>query len=248
MPLTHDDVLLLHAYLDGELDLATSLNMERRFREDPVLQRVAREVKGLKLALSRMHTDREVADAFLSRLERKLGIGRRWSPPQWMLLAASLMIVAGISGSLTSIAVLQREPLSSSTQLLDGHLRSLMSSHQTDVSSSDRHTVKPWFNGRITQAPRVVDLTDQGFELLGARIDVIAGTPVPTLVYRRRQHVISLSEMLLDNATEKGEIQQRNEHGYNIVTWTEGQRSFVAISDLNSTELVSFAQSFRDSS
>ena len=109
MPLTHDDVLLLHAYLDGELDLATSLNMERRIREDPVLQRVAREVKGLKLALSRMHTDREVADAFLSRLERKLGIGRRWSPPQWMLLAASLMIVAGISGSLTSIAVLQRE-------------------------------------------------------------------------------------------------------------------------------------------
>jgi len=58
MPLTHDDVLLLHAYLDGELDLATSLNMERRIREDPVLQRVAREVKGLKLALSRMHTDR----------------------------------------------------------------------------------------------------------------------------------------------------------------------------------------------
>ncbi|QOZ66569.1 anti-sigma factor family protein [Bradyrhizobium arachidis] len=247
MRLTNDDVLLLHAYLDGELDVTTSLSMESKIREDATLQHMAREVTNLKSALSRLHTERDVSEAFMSRMEGKLGIERRWRPPQWALLAASLMIVVGASVSLTSIAVLQREPLSSSAQLLDGHLRALMSSNQTDVSSSYRHTVKPWFNGRITQAPRVADLTGQGFELLGARIDVIASTPVPTLVYRRRQHIISLSEILLDD-TKKSDIQERSEHGYNIVTWTEGPRSFVAISDLNSTELVSFARSVRDSS
>ena len=73
------------------------------------------------------------------------------------------------------------------------HMRALMAPQPTDVSSSDRHTVKPWFNGRIPQAPRVVDLTDKGFPLVGGRIDVIGREPVPTLVYRHRQHLISLT-------------------------------------------------------
>ena len=119
----------------------------------------------------------------------------------------------------------------------------LMAPQPTDVSSSDRHTVKPWFNGRIPQAPRVVDLTQEGFPLVGGRIDVVDRTGVPTLVYRHRQHVISLSAVptaIRDAATP------RAIKGYNLVEWNDNGIAYWAVSDLGASDLDTFARAFRN--
>jgi anti-sigma factor RsiW len=117
-----------------------------------------------------------------------------------------------------------------------------MATHPVDVGSSDRHTVKPWFNGRIPEAPRVVDLASEGFPLVGGRIDVIGRTPVATLVYRVRQHLISLSEVPAGRtiATSHGQI-----GGYNIVSWTDNGVAYWAVSDVAAADLDTFAKAFR---
>jgi anti-sigma factor RsiW len=119
-----------------------------------------------------------------------------------------------------------------------------MAARPTDIESGERHTVKPWFNGRIPQAPRVVDLTPEGFPLLGARIDVVGAAPIPTLVYGRRRHIISLSAVP-DTARGEGAAAPRSLSGYNVVTWHENGIGYRAISDLAAPELEKFANLFR---
>ena len=118
-----------------------------------------------------------------------------------------------------------------------------MAPQPTDVVSSDRHTVKPWFNGRIPEAPRVVDLATEGFPLVGGRIDVIGRVPVPTLVYRHRQHLISLSAV---PAGRNAGVAPRAIAGYNILTWTENGITYWAVSDLAASDLDKFAKAFRE--
>ena len=129
--------------------------------------------------------------------------------------------------------------------IVASHVRALMAPQPFDVASSDRHTVKPWFNGRIADAPRVVDLADQGFPLVGGRVDVIGRVPVATLVYRLRQHLISLTAVPGGRmiATTPREIA-----GYNILSWREDGTAYSAVSDLAATDLETFAKAFRAAS
>jgi anti-sigma factor RsiW len=127
--------------------------------------------------------------------------------------------------------------------VIAGHLRALMAPQPIDVASSDRHTVKPWFNGRIPQAPRVIDLAQDGFQLLGGRVDVVGRTPVPSLVYGRRQHLISLTA--IPDASVAIDRSQ-SARGYNVIAWTADGVTYWAVSDLNPSELQTFARLFRD--
>ena len=127
---------------------------------------------------------------------------------------------------------------------VDSHIRALMAPQPADVTSSERHTVKPWFNSRLPISPRVVDLAAEGFPLIGGRIDVIGTTVTPTLVYGRRKHVISLSALPGASVTEAPPVSQ-SINGYNAVAWRQNQTTYWAISDLNAAELESFAQKFR---
>jgi anti-sigma factor RsiW len=129
--------------------------------------------------------------------------------------------------------------------VVTSHLRALMAPQPTDVSSSDRHAVKPWFNGRVPQAPRVVDLTNEGFPLVGGRIDVIDRVPVPTLVYRHRQHLISLTAIPAEASRTPA---RRTIAGYNLLDWTENGVRYWAVSDLGAGDLDSFAKAFREAS
>jgi anti-sigma factor RsiW len=126
------------------------------------------------------------------------------------------------------------------------HIRALMATQPIDVASSDRHTVKPWFNGRIPAAPRVADLSSDGFTLVGGRIDVIGRTPVPTLVYRIRQHLISLSA--IPAGDRAAATAARAIAGYNTVSWTDGGVAYWAVSDLGTADLEAFAKAFRSAS
>ena len=123
------------------------------------------------------------------------------------------------------------------------HMRALMAPQPTDVGSSDRHTVKPWFNGRVPEAPRVIDLGNEGFPLVGGRIDVIGRIPVPTLVYRHRQHLISLIAV-----PEARRWQRRPRDapiaGYNVLTWTQNGTVYWAVSDLAASRSRNLRQGF----
>ena len=246
MPLSdNEDVKLVHAYLDGELDVATGLACERKLAANPALRQLAGDVTVLKRMLTEQFPPEPLSAQLRSRIESSIGLHRSRRVPRWTLMAASMLITAALSSALTGLVLRETGSNTASTELVDGHLRSLMAAHATDVISSDRHTVRPWFNGRTTQAPRVLDLTAQGFELVGGRIDVIEKTPLPTLVYRRRQHVISLTETSSLKHLA-GRFKSQAENGFNVISWSKDERSYFAISDLNAGELETFSRLFRE--
>jgi len=130
--------------------------------------------------------------------------------------------------------------------VVSAHLRSLQAEHLTDVLSSDQHTVKPWFNGRLDLAPPVVDLTAKGFTLLGGRLDYVDGKPTAVIVYRRRTHVINLFVMQGTGAAAQ-ETRMETVQGFNVYRWRESGLNAVAISDLNAEELHDFCKKFEAS-
>jgi anti-sigma factor RsiW len=242
--MTESDRLLLNAYVDGELDPAHLLEFERRLTQDHALADERARIEALRGAM-RERLPRETASPALRRrvaaLARPRPFAANWRAG-WAAMAASVA-VAFAAGSLATFVAIgpgTREPVSE--VLVASHMRALMASQPIDVASSDRHTVKPWFNGKLPQSPRVVDLTAQGFPLVGGRIDVIGLTPAPTLVYRIREHVISLTA-LPASLRAGGAI--RPIDGYNVVEWTDGPLAYWAVSDLAAPELGNFAKAFR---
>lgn len=233
------DALLVHAYLDGELDPANALALEQRIAADPALAAECARAEALKQALREKLPRKALPPGLRPRIEAAVGLGRARTGPSWRALAASVMLAVVLASGSTWYLV-RPEPGDRIGEILDGHMRSLMATQPTDVTSSDRHTVKPWFNGRIPQAPRVIDLAQDDFPLLGGRIDVIGGTPVATLVYRHRQHVISLV------AVPGGTVAARRAlKGYNIVRWSEEGVAYWAVSDLGADDLEKFARLFQ---
>src|SRR5262245_11828125 len=188
-----DPTLLVHAYADGELDPANALAIKQQIDADPALAAELANVSALQKTLHDRFPREPVPAHLRSRINATVGLTPRWASrrPTWRALAASVLLAVAASSAGTWMAV--RVPTGDSVVeelVLDSHLRALMASKPTEVTSSERHTVKPWFSGRIPQAPRVIDLASEGFPLAGARIDVIGAKPVPALVYGRRLHVI----------------------------------------------------------
>jgi anti-sigma factor RsiW len=160
----------------------------------------------------------------------------RWRP---LALAASFALAIVMSSGVTAYFTMPSAEDQLVQDLVDGHIRSLMASHLTDVVSSDQHTVKPWFHGRIDLAPPVDDLAGDGYKLVGGRIDYIDQRPVAALVYEHGKHPINL--FVLPASTAKlGRSEDFAEHGYNVVHWTHGDMSLWAVSDLNLTDLKDF--------
>ena len=161
-----------------------------------------------------------------------------------MAIAASILLAVSLawnfslfqsrSGGLDIIA----------QNVLSSHVRSLIGTHLLDVPSSDQHTVKPWFNGKLDFSPDVKDFTSQGFPLIGGRIEYLVDRPVAALVYRRRQHVVNLftwpSLSLVNN---EAELTRR---GYNLIHWNKASMTYWAVSDLRISELQQFANLYQE--
>jgi anti-sigma factor RsiW len=162
----------------------------------------------------------------------------------WRALAASIAVTAIVAGSSTSMLHSPQRSDSVRDGVIDAHIRSLMASQPIDVASSDRHTVKPWFNGRIPEAPRVVDLAKQDFPLVGGRIDVVGEVPVPTLVYRHAKHIISLTAVPASGRANSAPVQSAI-NGYNMDRWVEDGVTYWAVSDVAPADLEKFAELFR---
>jgi anti-sigma factor RsiW len=243
---THDNddraALLVHAYVDGELDPANAIALEQRMATVPALAAERARVEALRLALRERLPRETESPALHEKVRRAVGLTRQRAQPTWMAMAASVALAIFASSTGTWYAMQPPAGGSVPDAVIAGHLRGLMAPQPADVASSDRHTVKPWFSGRIPLAPRVVDLVQDGFPLVGGRVDVVNRTPVPSLVYSRRQHLISLTAV--PNASVSITTSQTVQ-GYNMISWTAEGMTYWAISDLNLEELQTFARLFR---
>jgi anti-sigma factor (TIGR02949 family) len=165
------------------------------------------------------------------------------SAPGWLAYAASILLAVALGSGGTLLITGERQQDTVANELIDSHLRSLLGSHLTDVTSSDQHTVKPWFAGRSDLSPPAVDLAANGFPLTGGRLDLIAGKPMPALVYRRREHVINVF-ILPASGRDLGATLTRR--GYNLRHWNEGDLGFWVVSDVAPSELAEFERIFRE--
>jgi anti-sigma factor RsiW len=240
----HGSTLLVHAYFDGELDAASALSVKQKIDADPRLAAELASISELQKVLRAKFPREPISANLRARIIAAVGRGRRYERPTWAAMAASILLAVALSSGSTWMVLRAPQADQTVTEIVDGHLRSLMSQRPTDVTSSERHTVKPWFNGRIPQAPRVIDLSSAGFSLMGARIDVIGSVPVPTLVYGRRLHIISVTAVPTSSSLASA-MTVRPVNGYNVVSWSSGEITYWAASDLNAQELQEFARLFQ---
>jgi len=245
--ISEDPRLLVHAYFDGELDPANALAVEKRMAADPALAAEAERVEALQRLL-RERLPREAPPLGLrGRIEASVAMRRPRAQPSWRALAASIAVTAMLASGSTWVALAPERADTAGNGVVAAHIRSLMAPQPIDVASSDRHTIKPWFNGRIPEAPRVIDLANEDFPLVGGRLDVIGQTPVPTLVYRYRQHLISLMAVPASYRANSAPT-LRTVGGYNMLCWTDEGVFYWAISDIGTADLDKFVQLFRTSS
>jgi anti-sigma factor RsiW len=245
MPVSEEDQLLVGAYLDGELDPMNARALERRIAHDPALAAEHDRLVTLQNVLHTKIVPEPPSDALRARVEKAVGLRRPGRAPSWMALAASVMVAAALGSAVTFVATNPRPGETTADVVVSDHIRALMATQPIDVASSDKHTVKPWFNGRIPEAPRVVDLGKDDFPLVGGRLDVIGRDPVPTLVYRHGKHIISLTAIPAPGKPD-AKPAERTDVGYNLVTWTEGGVTYWAVSDVAAASLAHFAELFRN--
>lgn len=239
---------LVHAYVDGELDPINSLAIGQQIAADSALAREARQIEALRKAIQERLPREPLPSHLRARIEA--AVGRTTAPsssPSWRALAASVLVGMVLASGSTWLAL---GPGSDSRAgrvadaVVDSHLRALMAPQPTDVQSSERHVIKPWFNGRIPEAPQVVDLTSEGFPLVGGRVDVVDAKPVATLIYGRRLHLISVLAVPTAGSDQQPSL-QRPIKGTNLVYWMKDEIGYWATSDLNAGELEAFARLFR---
>ena len=237
--------VLLHALIDGELDAGHAREVEEHVG---TCADCARELRGLQHLHKAMAPPqlRFTAPAGLrERIEGKLPAPRAATSRRAVL--GGFAVGAGLSAIAATGLVLmvmraddQKRVLS---EVVSAHLRSLQAQHLIDVASSDQHTVKPWFNGRLDVAPPVVDLTAQGFTLIGGRLDTLDAKPAAVIVYRRRVHVINLFCAPAPGSGQRA-ASMESLHGYNVRRWSENGLNLWAVSDLNAEELAEFGDKF----
>jgi anti-sigma factor RsiW len=234
--------LMIHAYVDGELDPVDVIEVARRLDEDPSLAAERDRVVALRRLIGEHLRVEALPESLRERIERTIGPRRR-SHPSWAMVAAAALVAAILTGGAGWLMLRADRAAAFAELTVASHVRALMAQQPTDVSSSDRHTVKPWFNGRIARAPQVFDLTDKGFPLVGGRVDVVGSTPGATLVYRHRQHLISL--IAIPPNAGAGLPGRWFIGGHHVVSWRTHQATYWAVSDLGAGDLDAFARAFQ---
>ncbi len=261
MSLHPDKLPLIHGLVDGELDAANTLAIEAHLKTCGDCRAELERIEGVRELLAAAPLAHRAPDGLRTRidamLEAEAGPAPRAAPRpsprpapagggviahvwsgQWAsgavagALAACLALVVGVP---------QLTHTDTENQLVQSHVRSLLVGHVVDVQTSNRHVVKPWFNGKIDFAPPVPDLADEGFPLVGGRLDYLDDHEVAAIVYRRRLHTINLFVRPAKTLSVPIGFAAKHE-GYNLLRWTSGGLEFWAVSDLDPKELALFRQ------
>ena len=244
---------LMHAYLDGELDLVKSIEMEKHLASCQTCAQSYQGMRSLQAAVRndalRFQPPPDLEKRLRATVRREDKTENKPALYRWRWLIAGTLCGAVLVVALSLAGMFSRPSPEDllAQEVVSSHVRSLMANHLTDVPSSDQHTVKPWFDGKLDFSPTVKDLSQQGFPLTGGRLDYVGNRPVAALVYLRRQHPINL---FVWPATQAPAMSDKvlERQGYNLVRWTDGGMTYWAVSDLNLAELQQFAQLLHDRS
>ncbi|MBS0234079.1 MAG: anti-sigma factor [Proteobacteria bacterium] len=255
-----ESLMLLNAYLDDELDAASVLDIERRLADDPALRVEHDRLMQLRKTLSSHLKVERTSEDFRNRVaaiaqdmnDKPPGTvvqlpsrERRWK--DWQQMAAAAVLAAAVTAG-GMYGFLRPSPAANEiAAIVADHQRALLSAAPFDVASSDRHTVKPWFDSKLALSPQVVDLASDGFPLAGGRVEVLDGKPVPVLVYRRRAHVISV--VAVPHAEQKSTTEPAlaaTKDGYSVIRWHGRDFDYAVVSDLAENELNEFVTRWRE--
>lgn len=236
-----DQELLLGGLVDGELDAANTALAEAHVARCEGCREELERLQAVRSLLQLEGVRHQVPESLARRIESSPELAPRAANenrlPSWLgpgvagALVASLAMVSFVTPA-TTAAVDQ--------QLVSSHVRSLQPGHLTDVQTTNQHIVKPWFNGRIDFAPPVPELADQGFPLIGGRLDSIDGKTVAAIVYKRRLHTVNLYVWPAEGGSERSFVKD----GFAVQEWSRNGLHFAAISDIPATELAQFERLF----
>jgi anti-sigma factor RsiW len=239
---------LLHAYFDGELDFVRTIELEEHLKTCADCAEELREQQTLRQSLRSSNLYEPAPASLQARIRASLPADQiqpklipmwRRSAVPWF--AAAIVIAVVLGARVIPNIVGQRHTSLVAQEVLASNIRSLQPGHLFDVQSTDQHTVKPWFDGKLDFSPPVVDLASAGFPLIGGRLDYIDQRDVATLIYQRRKHFINVfvwPGSTGSNSTQTIESRQ----GYNIRRWSHGGFQFWAVSDVSASDLGEFAR------
>jgi anti-sigma factor RsiW len=230
------------ALADGELVEAEARDVAEHLRTCATCRAAHERVLALRAALDQHAPPLAAPDRLRATIRARLetaGIGSR-RPVAWRWLAAAAALVAAVGGTWQVFSIVS-SGRALADQVLASHVRALMPGHLTDVASTDQHTVKPWFNGRLDYSPAVSDFAGAGFPLIGGRLDYVGGRPVAALVYGRRQHMIDVLQWPTGSGPRAGPT-SLSRQGYHMLHWVGPQYTWWVVSDLATPELRQFAE------
>ncbi|MET0217934.1 MAG: anti-sigma factor [Burkholderiales bacterium] len=245
---------LLPAHADRELGLRDAVEIDRHLIACPACQGEFARQSALRAAVKK-HATRFTAPPHLENSIQAALPGETAHPAvpvkrmwhwNWLNVGAALASAVAIVWSFGLYLAVPSANDRIADEVVSSHVRSLMVNHIADIASSDQHTVKPWFNGKLDFSPTVSDFTAQGFPLVGARLDYLHGRPVAALVYRHRQHWINEYVWPASNRNEsENALYTLNRQGFHIVHWSEHGMIHWVISDLNPRDLMTLVQLLR---
>jgi anti-sigma factor RsiW len=237
---------LIEAYMDQELDPGLSASVEEHFLScqacSEAYSRFRAQQANIRSAApyytAPPQLERSVRNALRQAAANEAKPAASGLPWRWLAVAATILLAISVSWNMRQSPRRTIENDLVAQNILSDHIRSLIGTHLLDVPSSDQHTVKPWFNGKLDFSPEVKDFVSQGFPLIGGRLDYLLDRPVAALVYGRRRHVINVFTWPADPTLMAESHYSRN--GYNAIHWSHGPMNFWAVSDIALAELVQF--------
>jgi anti-sigma factor RsiW len=230
-----DRPTVLHGYFDGELDALGAAEFERHLEQCSACIGALEALESLRLSMSVAQLYEKAPAPFRKQVladlrpRRHVVILSAFAHWRWLAVAAVVVLVAIASWRVIPIHRNGNYETVLAAEIVDAHLRSLQSGHLTDVVSTDQHTVKPWFDGKLDFSPPVQDFNDQGFPLQGGRIDIVHGRSVAALVYARRKHFVNVFIWPTDE--KDAAPRSGSQLGYQWTDWRKGGMEFCAISD-----------------